>query len=74
MDRAKATTLRTATTSEAFEVNANLGDVHQHYTQNQEAYQQSVSEDANAAGHDIKFGGQNHPAQTLEQPKESQNQ
>lgn len=33
-----------------------------HLSGNQEAYHQAAIQDANAAGHDITFNGENHPA------------
>jgi benzoyl-CoA reductase/2-hydroxyglutaryl-CoA dehydratase subunit BcrC/BadD/HgdB len=51
---------------------AALWDAHEDLSQNREAYEQAAIEDANAAGHDVQFGGQNYPAQPAEQPKPAQ--
>ncbi len=40
-----------------------------HYRENSEVYQQAAIEDANAAGHDIDFGGEHYPAQEKEEQK-----
>jgi hypothetical protein len=45
-----------------------------HLYQNKEAYEQAAIEDANAAGHDVNFGGEHYPAQQPEEPKELQHQ
>lgn len=42
----------------------------EHYELNKEGYQQAAVQDATAAGHDINFGGEQFPAQQVEQPKE----
>lgn len=49
---------------------ATLTDSREHLQQNREAYEQAAIEDANAAGHDVNFGGEQYPAQAPDQPKE----
>lgn len=48
---------------------ANLWDAQQHLKQNQAGYVAQAVEDANAAGHDIKIGGHEYPAQPPETPQ-----
>ncbi len=47
-------------------MNAVLEDSRTHLQQSHEAYEQAAIEDANAAGHDVDFGGEHFPAQSKE--------
>lgn len=46
-----------------------LSETRQHYYGNIDAYEQAAIEDANAAGHDVKFGGEHYPAQAPAETK-----
>lgn len=51
------------------ESKANLWDAQQHLKQNQAGYEAAAIKGANAAGHDISFGGVEYPANPSNQPQ-----